>query len=113
MTPQSLTKAIVAALMETKSNKELLSLLRDNSPKNANKIGGSLMGVNPALGLGLLHYSDALEMWTTAMRFSNEEARGGFAQQFNSYAHRSAQCLRQVPGVSISDNDYWKEWDGK
>lgn len=113
MTPQSLRRAVAEALNASKAFREFTSLLHDCSPENANKIGNSLMDKNPSLGLGLLHFSDALGMYNIAMRFSNEEARQGFARQFNNFAHQAARCLRQVPGVTISDNDFWKEWDGK
>lgn len=113
MTPKSLTEAVADALLATQRTEELVSLLSDASPANANRIGEKLFNEGYTdLGLGIMRFSDAIGISNTAMAFT-PESRAGFASHFNGYAHDAAEALKRIPGVEISDEEFWSRWDGK
>lgn len=93
-----LTNAVADALIATGNTKILAEIMKDGSADSIERLALTLPS-GSHLQLGLMHFGDIVR---TAGLYALLGHEG------SSYeSHKCADCLSMIPGVVITDNEYW------
>jgi hypothetical protein len=95
-----LTDIVTDALIVSGRSDILKSILKDSSADNIERQARCLPNGSP-LQLGLMHYGDVLRVASVCKAFGQQPQGRAYEM------HKAVDCLKQIPGVSVSDEEYW------